>query len=97
MKQRHSFKPPGLQLAIALKHEFGQSEAPMVVAKGQGLAARKILELAEENEIPIHHDEGLSQVLSEVEVEETIPAELYEAVAQVLAFIYRADRGAAQQ
>lgn len=83
-----------MQLAIALQHELGENDAPRVVSKGQGLAAQRILELAQENEVPIHRDEALTQLLSEVEVEDTIPPDLYEAVAQVLAFIYRADHRA---
>lgn len=73
---------------------MGHSAAPRVISKGQGLAARKILEIAEENEVPIHQDAALSQVLNQVEVEDTIPPDLYEAVAQILAFIYRADKQA---
>lgn len=94
MKKPQSKKQHSFQLAIALKHEMGDSAAPRVISKGQGLAARKILEIAEENEVPIHQDAALSQVLNQVEVEDTIPPDLYEAVAQILAFIYRADKQA---
>lgn len=77
------------QLAVALGFEPGADHAPEVVAKGYGLLARRIIELAREQDVPVHEDADLAEVLSNLEVGAEIPDELYEAVAQLLAFIYR--------
>ena len=81
-----------MKLAIALKHELGKQEAPRVVASGKNAFAERIIEKAIENEIPIHKDDHLASLLSKVSVPSTIPEELFEAVARVLAFIYRVDK-----
>jgi flagellar biosynthesis protein len=78
-----------LKLAVALKHELGKAEAPRVVASGRGSFAERIIERAAENDIPVHKDDHLAELLSRVSVPSTIPEELFEAVARVLAFIYR--------
>lgn len=78
-----------MKLAVALKHELGKPEAPTVVASGRGSFAERIIERAIEHNIPVHQDDHLATLLSEVSVPSTIPAELFEAVARVLAFIYR--------
>ncbi|MDR2580388.1 MAG: EscU/YscU/HrcU family type III secretion system export apparatus switch protein [Fibromonadaceae bacterium] len=81
-----------VKLAVALKHEFGKQEAPRVVASGRGAFAERIIEKAIENQIPVHEDDHLASLLSKVSVPSTIPEELFEAVARVLAFIYRVDK-----
>jgi len=78
-----------VKLAVALKHELGKQEAPMVVASGRGFFAERIIERAVEHDIPVHKDDHLADMLSKVSVPSTIPEELFEAVARVLAFIYR--------
>jgi flagellar biosynthesis protein len=78
-----------MKLAVALKHELNKQEAPMVVASGRGSFAERIIEKAIEHNIPVHKDDHLANLLSEVSVPSAIPVELYEAVARVLAFIYR--------
>jgi flagellar biosynthesis protein len=71
--------------------------APRVVAKGDGLIAKKIIETAEENGVPVQANELLVEALMQVELSKEIPPELYQAVAEVLAFIYRLDKmGAAK-
>lgn len=78
-------------LAIALKYDQEASEAPTVLAKGQDLVARKIKEIAEENDIPLVENKPLAQGLyKSVEIGETIPYEFYQAVADVLAYVYQA-------
>jgi flagellar biosynthesis protein len=79
-------------LAIALRYKRETDSAPMVVAKGQGLTARKILNLAQENNVPIHEDPVLSQLMKDMDLDQPIPPELYEAVAKVLTFVYAVDR-----
>ncbi len=78
--------------AIALKYQQDTQEAPMVIAKGKGIVAENILEKAKENEIPIQQDSTLVGLLSQLNMNETIPEELYKAVAEVFAFVYRLDR-----
>ncbi len=74
--------------AVALKYEREKDKAPRVVAKGKGLIAEKILEIAKENNIPLYEDKGLAEVLEALEINTEIPPELYRAVAEVLAFVY---------
>jgi flagellar biosynthetic protein FlhB len=75
--------------AVALSYD-GSKPAPVVVAKGADLIARQIRRIAEENEVPIVPDPPLARSLhAAVEIGHMIPAELYAAVAQVLAFVYR--------
>jgi flagellar biosynthesis protein len=74
---------------VALRYEPKRESAPRVVAKGRGYLADKILELAREHNVPIRQDRNLLQVLSRLDLNEEIPPEIYKAVAEVLAFIYR--------
>jgi flagellar biosynthesis protein FlhB len=75
--------------AVALSYD-GSHPAPIVVAKGQDLVAKQIRRIAEENKVPIVPDPPLARSLhASVEIGQMIPAELYAAVAQVLAFVYR--------
>jgi len=75
--------------AVALQYD-GSHPAPVVVAKGQDLVAKQIRRIAEENNVPIVPDPPLARALHKsVEIGQMIPAELYAAVAQVLAFVYR--------
>jgi len=78
-----------VKLAVALKHELGKTDAPRVVASGRGSFAERIIEKATENEVPIHKDDDLASLLSNLSVPSFIPEELFEAVARVLAFVYR--------
>lgn len=77
------------QRAAALRYNEGEDKSPKMVAKGKGLVAERIIELAKECGVPIHEDSELVEVLSALELNEEIPPDLYKAVAEVLAFIYR--------
>ena len=75
--------------AVALRYD-GSRTAPEVVAKGQDLIAAQIRRVAEEHDVPIVSDPPLARALHQsVEIGQIIPAELYAAVARVLAFVYR--------
>ncbi len=75
--------------AVALRYD-GSRAAPEVVAKGKDLIAAQIRKVAEENDVPVIPDPPLARALhSSTEIGQTIPEELYAAVAQVLAFVYR--------
>jgi flagellar biosynthetic protein FlhB len=77
--------------AVALMYKMETMDAPKVVAKGVGFLALKIRELAQQHDIPLVENKPLAQTLYKtVEVGETIPAELYKTVAEILAYIYKA-------
>ena len=75
------------QLAVALHYEKGG--APRVVAKGRGAIGARIIEVARAHDIPIEENEVLAGALSNIELGDEIPAELYKAVAEVLIFVLR--------
>jgi flagellar biosynthesis protein len=85
-----SEEPPHRKLAVALQYEKGSREAPRVVAKGYGQIAETIIAVARENDIVVDANGPLAQALAGVELDETIPIELYEAVAEVIGFVLRA-------
>jgi flagellar biosynthesis protein len=83
------------QQAVALRHDRTQEQAaPRVVAKGKGLVAEKIKEQARLHGIPIRRDDDLLELLAEVDIDREIPVELYTAVAELLAWIYKANEAA---
>jgi flagellar biosynthesis protein len=79
-------------LAVALHYEKGSKEAPRVVAKGRGLIAERIVALAEENGVVIEANPVLAEALSGVELDDTIPLELYDAIAIVIGYVLRQTR-----
>lgn len=81
------------ETAVAIKYGANDSanRAPMVVAKGEGLIAQKIKELALANNIPIQRDDVLVELLAQVAIDREIPPELYSSVAEILSWIYRAN------
>ncbi len=83
---------PTRRRAVALRYRAESEAAPRVVAKGSGLLAERILELAREHKIHVHEDPDLVEVLAKLEVDAEIPESLYRAVAEVLAFVYRLNR-----
>jgi flagellar biosynthetic protein FlhB len=84
------------ELAVALEYKREETPAPRVVAKGAGYIARKIREIAVDNGIPIVEKKALAQALyKSVEVGREIPPDLYQAVAEILAYVYELDRAGA--
>ncbi len=81
--------------AVALKYQPGHDRAPRVVAKGRGVVAERILEVAGRCNVPVREDPELTRMLEVLDLDREIPAELYRAVAEVLVFIYRLNRKAA--
>lgn len=75
-------------IAVALRYEAGQMDAPVVLAKGRGIIAGNIRELARENDIPIVENPPVARLLHEVELGASIPEELFQAVAEILAHVY---------
>lgn len=80
--------------AVALSYQPAKHEAPVVVAKGTGRVAENILDIAQKHGVPIQEDASLVEVLSALELEQQIPVELYQLVAEILTFVYEADRKA---
>lgn len=81
--------------AVALAYD--RAGAPTVVAKGSGEVARKLIEQAIDYGIPIQKDQVLVEALLQVNLGEEIPPQLYQVVAELLAFIYRLDQGAKEK
>lgn len=80
-----------LKLAVALKYRLNEDVAPLVVASGRGALAQALVKKAVDMDIPIHPDGELAELLGDVEVGRSIPEELYEVVAQIMAMVYRMD------
>lgn len=76
-------------MAVALKYLRGHDDAPRVVAKGRGSIAERILELARRHGVPVHRDSDLAEVLVKLDLGDWVPPELYKAIAEVLAYLYR--------
>lgn len=77
--------------AIALEYNPDE-DAPKVIASGRGLLAEKIIEKAQEHDVPIHRDDKLANTLSRLDIGEMIPPELYEVVAEILVFVDSMDK-----
>lgn len=80
--------------AAALEYDMEEDAAPRVVASGKGLIADRIIELANEHGVPLYEDRNLVEMLVQLDLGDSIPYELYQAVAEVLAFIYRIEQRA---
>lgn len=79
------------KLAVALKYERGKNEAPFVAAKGRGYIAQQIIELAQANNVEIRRDIDLAALLEKLDINTPIPLEAYAAVAEILAYVYKAN------
>ena len=84
----HTEMPRKRKKAVALKYKPGEDKAPKVTAKGIGLLAEKIIDMARKHGIPVKDDPDLVEVLSRLDFDEEIPPELYVVVAELLAFVY---------
>ncbi|UZW16073.1 fused FliR family export protein/FlhB family type III secretion system protein [Clostridium pasteurianum] len=77
-------------IAVALKYSEGESSAPLVTAKGVDRIALKIKEIAKENHVPIVEDKPLARLIYEkVDIDKEIPMDMYQAVAEILALVYK--------
>ena len=79
-------RKPKVKQAIALEYDPGDV-APKVIASGKGALAEKIIEKAQESNVPLHQDSKLANTLSKLEIGDYIPPELYEVVAEILVFV----------
>jgi len=74
--------------AVALRYENKKDLAPRVIAKGSGYIAEKIVQAARQHDIPLIHDPVAGELLSNVDLGTEISPEFYQAVAEILAFVY---------
>ncbi len=96
MATRHKSDAKPRKKAVALSYEAEQQSAPRVIAKGSGLLAERLIELAREHGVPIHQDADLTEILSRLDLNQEIPPETYLLVAEILAFIYRTNQDMAR-
>lgn len=85
MRKRRYQKPR----AVALAYDRDEESAPRVLAEGQGEIARRILELAQAHDVPVHEDADLVELLAALDVGDEIPVDLYAVIAELLAYLYR--------
>ncbi|HON10216.1 MAG TPA: EscU/YscU/HrcU family type III secretion system export apparatus switch protein [Chitinispirillaceae bacterium] len=85
-------KADNREKAVALRYQEKKDDAPRVVATGKGLVARKIKEIALANGVPIYQDNDLVELLAQIDIDREIPPELYAAVAEILSWIYKANK-----
>ena len=78
-------------IAVALEEQDGQAP-PKITASGRGFVAEQILQVAFSNGVKVREDADLVQILSAVDVDSDIPTEAFAAVAEILAYVYRANR-----
>ena len=82
--------------AVALKYEAERDMAPRVIAKGRGHVAEHILATAQKNAVPVYQDKTLVNMLMALEIDREIPPELYKALAEVMAYVYKMDKSHGQ-
>ena len=82
------------EAAVALAYRAGQS-APQVVAKGRGLVAENIIRKARDHGVYVHESAELVSLLMQVDLDQHIPPQLYRAVAELLAWLYKLEASAA--
>jgi flagellar biosynthesis protein len=83
--------------AVALRYDPAQENAPVLIAKGKGYLADKIIELAREHGIHVQSDPALVELLMEVDLSEQVPPQLYKVVAKVLTTVYRVNQDLAKK
>ncbi len=94
MNENNDKAPDVSHKAVALRYDKEKENAPRIVAKGGGLLAEKIIETARKHGITVYEDKELIELLSRIELYQVIPIELYQIIAEVLAFVYRVNKNA---
>lgn len=87
-------KPENSRNAVALRYP-GKDSTPMVVAKGRGLVAEQIIAKAREAGVFVHESKELVSLLMQIDLDQQIPPQLYQAVAEILAWVYRIEQDGA--
>ena len=78
--------------AVALKYDADKDTAPRVVAKCKGHTAEHILEAAQKSSVPVYQNKTLVNMLMALDIDREIPPELYKAIAEVMAYVYKMDK-----
>ncbi len=80
------------QKAVALGYDEKKDDAPKVLASGKGIIAEQIIKIARDGNIPMHKDADLIEILSLLEIDESIPIEVYSVVAKIFTYIYEQNK-----
>ena len=83
--------------AVALRYDRNNEDSPRVVAKGKGFVAQQLLAIARRHAVPVYQNQSVTQLLMAVELDREIPPELYQALANILAYVYRLDGKSAEK
>ena len=86
---KKDYQKEKIKQAAALQYDPELNQAPRLSAFGEGDIAQEIIRVAEENNIPLHQDQALVELLSTIQIGSKIPEEAYQIVAEILAFVYR--------
>ncbi len=86
---KKEYKGEKLPVAVALKYEIGKDPAPKVAAKGKGTIAEQIIKVAKEHGITVREDASLVEILEKLDIDTVIPLEAYNAVAEILNYVYK--------
>lgn len=89
-------KKPEVPLAVALSYDLGGIDAPKVVAGGRGAVAEQILSIAFAQGVKVREDKDLANLLSVIDIDSEIPLEAFAAVAEILAYVYKANGNLAE-
>lgn len=89
--------PPPPTKAVAVEYEQGSDKAPIVTASGRGYVAEQILAIAFAQGIKVREDADLVEILEKIDIDSPIPLEAFAVVAQILAYVYKANSTAAQR
>ena len=92
MSRREPFRTPAKK-AVALHYGAGDN-APVVVASGQGYLAEKIVETAADNGVPIYEDNSLSTILTQLQLGQEVPENLYQAIVEIYVYFLKFDPSA---
>lgn len=82
---------PADKTAVAIRYDRDKEQAPRVVAKGKGFLAAQIIDAAKAYGVPVYQNQSVASLLMAVELDQEIPPDLYQAVANVLAYVYKLD------
>lgn len=91
MEEKNKEKSKQMRTAVALQYEKGE-QAPKIVASGRGAVAERIIDAANDADVPLYEDAKLAKTLAKLEIGDMIPEELYGVVAEILVFVDRMDK-----
>lgn len=79
------------RVAVALGYEPGKDEAPKITAKGEGLVADTIIQVALDHGVEVRQDADLAMILSKLDLDSFVPMEVYGTIAEILSYVYKAN------